>query len=713
MTVQAGVTIGESTPLPIRRRGPRHEKSARPMVPLATAPLVAAPLKAEVLEDVDWLHGELERALDDEIAATVAEERRRAVPVSQGHRLDGPGMGRQYTFRLGAPAGWLKAGQEACYVAQGIRWPVTVVQVRGRTVVLALKEDLGGEAPSGELRSDTAWLLEALQQRLRLMTSVAHGRRAGDLVAHFATGLRALGLGEYRVREGDVPEPLLDAAPPLNEEQRTAVSKAVASNALYVWGPPGCGKTTTLARIAEALVVEGRRVLVVGPTNAAVDLLAERIAERVTSHPRFSRGLVVRPGSGCSRALRRRFGCMVVLDGVVERLRREYYDPRLEWLDAALTTCAERLEAAERGGGAPAALERDAQTLRAQLAHLRTRRDDVAARSATLPESLLSQALVTVTTVHQLYATSDLHRSYDTVIVDEASMVTLPQVYVAATLATRSVIVAGDFRQLPPVVLARTPAAQDWLETDVFHRVGIPEDLARDDEPPYLTILTEQHRMAPAIAALANTLFYEERLRTPASVRQRPRHPLPLGSGALYYLDTSALRPTVRCLPSGSRENPTHAGLVADLLAYLESGTGLPTGPGRGVAVLTPYAAHAERIRRALGDRYDARRVGVTTAHRVQGDEAVLAVVDLCEAEGARVGAFLIANRLAQPGARLLNVALSRARDALVVVAHFRVLERQGGAVVRALLRHLREHGQAIPPAEILGAANGVERRPA
>src|SRR5439155_8487271 len=71
------------------------------------------------------------------------------------------------------------------------------------------------------------------------------------------------------------------AATWLNESQQTAVEKILAANELaIVHGPPGTGKTTTLVQAIKALLQKDRKqVLVVAPSNAAVDLLSEKLSD--------------------------------------------------------------------------------------------------------------------------------------------------------------------------------------------------------------------------------------------------------------------------------------------------------------------------------------------------------------------------------------------------------------------------------------------------
>ena len=52
-----------------------------------------------------------------------------------------------------------------------------------------------------------------------------------------------------------------------------------------------------------------------------------------------------------------------------------------------------------------------------------------------------------------------------------------PLVYYAAGLTTQSVVVAGHFRQLPPIVMCDEPLVEEWLKRDVFEIAGIPTQL--------------------------------------------------------------------------------------------------------------------------------------------------------------------------------------------------------------------------------------------
>jgi hypothetical protein len=103
--------------------------------------------------------------------------------------------------------------------------------------------------------------------------------------------------------------------------------------------------------------------------------------------------------------------------------------------------------------------------------------------------------------------------------------------------------------------------------------------------------------------------------------------------------------------------------------------------------------------------RGNGRRAANVTAtvHRAQGGEVDVAVLDLCDGPGA-TPTFLRAESSDEAGARLLIVAVTRPREALVVIANIPYLERAGGAVVRRLLMRLRESGEVIDAATVIRA---------
>src|SRR5690606_21473186 len=67
----------------------------------------------------------------------------------------------------------------------------------------------------------------------------------------------------------------------LNDSQLDALKKMMqAEDVAFIHGPPGTGKTTTLVQVIKQTVKEQKQVLVSAPSNAAIDLLVEKLSEQ-------------------------------------------------------------------------------------------------------------------------------------------------------------------------------------------------------------------------------------------------------------------------------------------------------------------------------------------------------------------------------------------------------------------------------------------------
>ena len=77
---------------------------------------------------------------------------------------------------------------------------------------------------------------------------------------------------------------LLDSPDSLNACQRKAVRFVRARpDVAVIHGPPGTGKTTTLVEIIQQAVKDGQKVLVMAPSNTAVDNVLKRLVDRNVS----------------------------------------------------------------------------------------------------------------------------------------------------------------------------------------------------------------------------------------------------------------------------------------------------------------------------------------------------------------------------------------------------------------------------------------------
>jgi hypothetical protein len=293
--------------------------------------------------------------------------------------------------------------------------------------------------------------------------------------------------------------------------------------------------------------------------------------------------------------------------------------------------------------------------------------------------------------------------NFGTVIIDEASMVLLPACYHAAGLAETRIVISGDFRQLPPILPTQDADIEKGMGGDVFERAGITRSIDADRGIHNLVMLRDQWRYPHAICDLVSHPMYGGRLRT-AVKRERttPICPDPFHK-PISIVDTSDIGAlAVRHLTRGSRLNLGHALVLRNLMRRLID-EGAFQKP-RQVGVISPYAAQAELLSSICHD-FEVE-VDCGTVHRFQGDERDVIVLDLTEAPGEAdfLGRPLRGGRASEAGPRLINVALTRARTQLIILAHLAHFNRHASSetMIRRHLDFMLNRCTVVPAPEIL-----------
>jgi len=349
-------------------------------------------------------------------------------------------------------------------------------------------------------------------------------------------------------------------------------------------------------------------------------------------------------------------------------------------------------------------LEKRVAALEAQIA-------EIDSKIEALRNDLLRNCRVLATTVYRTYLKDQVRRTFDVVVIDEASMVALPMVFYTAGLARKAVVIAGDFLQLPAIVTSREQLVRDWIKLDVFRKAGIERALASGHPPPTNVVaLRTQYRMHEDICRIVNTVYYEHRYNNPLETdtsAHGPARDIGLGRRALLYIDTSEMNPWASLrMGTYSRYNILHALLACNLACELRRRGYLKEGWTQvgALGIVSPYAAQVRLIQKLLQDAGLDGVAVASTVHRFQGNEKEAMVLDLSDSTGVRPSHFVRGTDPGDDGARLLNVAVSRPRRHLILVGNFQYLRERAGAraIVLRILDLFEENGEAIAAAHVL-----------
>lgn len=268
----------------------------------------------------------------------------------------------------------------------------------------------------------------------------------------------------------------------LNESQFKALQKVYSNNITFIWGPPGTGKTTTLATLIKELIFLNKKVLAVSVSNVAVDQIALKCI-KTASAELLKSGELVRFGYAKLSEVRDQDILFPQRD-TISQLRKEIRN-----LEKKLS-------------------ETNTPVLKAKF------QNDIADRQKAIRKATIEplfHAKTVLTTSIQCCLVEELKDiNFDVVIIDEASMMSVAMVAFLSTLAREKLIISGDYRQLHPIALANTQLALKWLHKDVFEISGISKFVQHE----LLAMLEIQHRMDEPICEIINKEFYNNRLKT-------------------------------------------------------------------------------------------------------------------------------------------------------------------------------------------------------
>ena len=340
---------------------------------------------------------------------------------------------------------------------------------------------------------------------------------------------------------------------------------------------------------------------------------------------------------------------------------------------------------------------------------------------------------------------------FDTVIMDEASKATPPELLLPLCFGRKSIVI-GDHRQLPPMLYEKsfkeallalnTKKAQaiveaidrDFVNTSQFKRMILNEQVS----PTIKSTFDTQYRMHPAINAVISQ-FYEndecgglkcgldpDSVDSPDLGNPQSRHHGFFKKGFISP-DIHTIWVNVKApeeSDGSSKVNISEVRAISYVLEKLQSAEGFQEymahwdtlkeeykrNEEKEIGVISFYGRQVSRIKKNVRPR--ARQLGlrtkINTVDKFQGMERNIIVVSTVRSDKAVRGTGIEVNT--DPGfadsPERLNVALSRARRLLIVVGNkdffSKIKDKQGNYIYRNVIQEIERQGKVIEYTDLI-----------
>ncbi|GAO50427.1 hypothetical protein G7K_4553-t1 [Saitoella complicata NRRL Y-17804] len=427
--------------------------------------------------------------------------------------------------------------------------------------------------------------------------------------------------------------------PELNVSQVHAVKSVLQKPLSLIQGPPGTGKTVTSATIVYHLAkMNPGQVLVTAPSNVAVDQLAGKIHKTGLKVVRLS-----------------------------AKSREDMDNP------VAFLTLHEQV----RNNDTNVELQKLIQ-LRTELGEL-SASDEKKFKSLTRAaerEILMNADVICCTSV----GAGDPRLSkfkFRTVLVDEATQATEPEVMIPLVMGCKQVVLVGDHQQLGPVIMNKK-AARAGLHQSLFERLVI-----LGNAPIRLTV---QYRMHPCLSEFPSNMFYEGTLQNGVSSSERSAKnvdfPWPVMETPMMF--HSNLGQEEISASGTSYLNRTEASNCEKVVTKLFKAGVVPSQIG----IITPYEGQRSYIVSSMQVNGSLRKdlykeIEVASVDAFQGREKDYIILSCVRSNDHQGIGFL-------NDPRRLNVALTRAKYGVVILGNPKVLAKH--PLWYQLLMHYKEN---------------------
>ena len=601
----------------------------------------------------------------------------------------------------------------------------------------------------------------------------------------------------------------------LNNSQINFIENVIKTDISYLWGPPGTGKTKTLAFLINYFCQKNERTLICSNTNMAVDQVILKCS--LEKNNKFIKdGKIVRIGKVFNEELNNNYYQDVTIDGISEKRSKElleeksalmnkrqkleinnekfleiynrfletdrliskqkqilkkgkdeeseaqYNEEQINIISLKIDKLIEKYNIRKNGGGglrgligrSPETLKKDIEKNKIKILNFKEILDknnlkikslleknhelkklieknknelknydrseinnknkgivneinDINAKIQIIENDIedvkqvvINEARVIGTTLTKTYLKASDLNTFENVIIDEASMCMLPAIFLAGSLSEKRIIICGDFSQLSPICKTNNLAVKKILGNNIFDVANVIDLKNQNIRSDNLSMLDTQYRMNPSICSLISDFMYDNLLLSGKLNSDKILNSSILQSFPLTIIDTSTMIPFSSITNTGSKINPLNALVARNLIKELNK-----SDPEFSIGYCVPFKGQAKLLR-AITSKDLLENISAGTVHSFQGDEKDIIIYDTVEAisNNFSLGPFLTATHKWSEGAKLLNVAISRAKEHLIFIADLATLDKKlpNNSFLRNVLFTCQKQGNVIDARSIV-----------
>ena len=475
----------------------------------------------------------------------------------------------------------------------------------------------------------------------------------------------------------------------LNESQKDAIRFALKVNEIgLIHGPPGTGKTTTIVEVILQLVKLGNKVLVVAPSNIAVDNIGEKLIKYKNQFSSKNSNINLEYDL-CRIGHPARLLPSVIdncLDTKVENSDNTAFVKKVKREMDKIKRELQKVDYKEK--------EKKFQLKQ----ELKDKREDIKGSYRNTVFDIYRKANIILSTCvssgeNYLNIAISKENPFDYVIIDECAQATECLCWIPI-LQGKKVILAGDHLQLPPTIKSKN--AEYVLSYTLFDRMisTYGDKVTR--------LLDTQYRMNENIMKFSSIELYEDKLIADKTVKD---HTLKDLISDRYKQDKDLLeeisssdefcifdKPLILLNTSGldffetrdtetlSSFNVAECDLCKRMVDYLRDKLKVDN---KDIGIITPYSAQVASLCNKIPyDEY--KGLEISTVDGFQGREKEIIILSLVRSNQKHQVGFL-------SDKRRLNVAITRPRRMLIVIGDIDTITNDEGSN-NLFLKHFGEY---------------------